>query len=295
MESEKDTIQDKSSSGIVMMLLASICFALMAAMIKFVRNVPVMEIVFIRSLPIIIIVPLIIRYKRIPLCGNNQPLLFLRCFFSTFGIISYFYTLTLMALTDAVTIKQLSTFFIIILARIFLKEKITLKQIYIFVFAFVGALLVVKPGLRLDILPAIIGILRAISTAGSYVSVRHLRLTEHPLVIVNYFGLITGIVSLTVLIMQRNFVIPDLLNLSVLILNGLLGMIGQIALTKAYQLAKANLVSLYLYLQIIYSTIFGIIVFKEIPDLFIICGAIIIISCGYLNYKFKLDVNRKEE
>ena len=272
-----------------MMILATICFSLMAAMVKFLGHLPVMEIMFFRNIPTMLIIPLILKNKKISFWGNNKPLLLLRSLLSAFAAMFYFYTITVMILTDAVTIKQLSPIFIIFLASIFLGEKIAFKKITIFLIAFLGALLVVKPGFRLDIFPAVIALLGAISTAGAHVAVRSLRLTDHPLVIVNYFGYSIGLISLGILLWQGNFIIPDASSLFVLILLGLVGLGGQFALTKAYQMAPTKLVSFYLYLQIIFGALLGVLFFKEIPDLFSIFGASLIIISGYLNYKLKIE------
>jgi len=269
-----------------MMIIATICLSLMAAMVKFLGHLPVMEIIFFRNLTIMLIVPIILKNKKIPFWGNNKPLLLLRSLFSSFAAIAYFYSLTVMVLTDAITIKQLSPFFMILLASIFLGEKIGFKKITIFILAFLGALLVVKPGFHLDIFPAVIALLGAISTAGSHVALRSLRLTDHSLVIVNYFGYSAGLVSLVMLLWQ---VIPDAFSLFILLLLGLVGLGGQFLLIKAYQMAPTKLVSLYLYLQIIFGALLGVLFFKEIPDLFSIFGAFLIIISGYLNYTFKTE------
>ncbi len=281
--------EDKFNMGILMMIIATICFSLMAAMVKFLRHLPVMEIIFFRNIPIMLIIPLILKNKKISFWGNNKPLLLLRSLLSGFAAIAFFYTITVMILTDAVTIKQLSPFFIMLLASIFLGEKIDFRRITIFILAFLGALLVVKPGFRLDIYPAVIALLGAISTAGSHVALRSLRLTDHPLVIVNYFGYSIGLISFGTLLWQGNFIIPDALSLFVLLLLGLVGLGGQFALTKAYQMAPTKLVSLYLYLQIIFGALLGVLFFKEIPDLLSMFGASLIIISGYLNYKLKIE------
>ncbi|MBA7484614.1 Pseudopaline exporter CntI [subsurface metagenome] len=281
--------EDKFNMGILMMIIATICFSLMAAMVKFLGHLPVMEIIFFRNIPIMLIIPLILKNRKISFWGNNKPLLLLRSLLSCFAAIAYFYTITVMILTDAVTIMQLSPFFIMLLASIFLGEKIAFRKITIFILAFLGALLVVKPGFRLDIYPAVIALLGAISTAGSHVSIRSLRLTDHPLVIVNYFGYSIGLISFGILLWQGNFIIPDALSLFVLLLLGLVGLGGQFALTKAYQMAPTKLVSLYLYLQIIFGALLGVLFFKEIPDLLSISGASLIIISGYLNYKLKIE------
>lgn len=279
--------EDTSNVGILMMIIATICFSLISAMVKFLGHLPVMEIIFFRNIPIMLIVTLMLKNKKISFWGNNKPLLLLRSWLGGFAAITYFYTIRVMILTDAVTIRQLSPIFIIFLSSIFLGEKIDFKKITIFSIAFLGALLVVKPGFRLDIYPTAIALLGVILTAGSHVATRSLRLTDHPIVIVNYYGYSNGLISFGILLWQDNFIIPDASSLFVLLLLGLVGLVGQFTLIKAYQMAPAKLVSFYLYLQIIFGTLLGVLFFKEIPDLLSSFGASLIIISGYLNYKFK--------
>lgn len=273
--------------GVLMMIIDAICVSTMTLLIKYVPHLPLMELIFFRSLPLMLIVPLVLKNRRISFIGNNKRLLFLRCLFAGCGLIAYFYSITSMTLTDAITIKQMTPIFIIILASIFLKESINSQKISVFIFAFFGVILIIKPGFSFNIFPAIIGMAGAIFFAGSQIALRHLRLTDHLLVIVNYFGFTIGLSSFTILLFQRGFIFPDIFSLKILISLGVVGAAGQITLTKAYQMAPANLVSLYSYLQIIFGTIFGIIFFKEIPDLFSIFGAFLIIISGYLYYKLK--------
>ena len=277
-----------------MMILASICFALVGIMIKFIGNIPLMEMIFFRNLPSILILPLVLKNKNISLRGKNKPLLLFRCFFGFLSTVGYFYTFKTMTMTDAMTIRQLSPFFIIILAIIFLKEKMSLQRIPIFFLVFLGGLLVIKPGIRLEMFPVIVGIFAAIFSAGAHVSLRNLRLTDHPLVIVNYFSFVSGLIALVILIWQKNFVIPDFISLMNLVLLGLIALGSQITLTKAYQMAPASMLSLYTYSQIIFATIFGLLFFRELPDLLSIIGASLIIISGYLNYKLNLRLNKKE-
>jgi drug/metabolite transporter (DMT)-like permease len=143
--------------------------------------------------------------KGIPILGNKRSLLLLRSILTIFAMTSYFYTIKVMILTDALTIKQLAPLLSIFFAAIILKEKVNFKQISIFIFGFLGMLLIVKPGIRPYIFRAIIGLGGATLTAISYIMIRYLRSDDHPLVIVNYFGYVIGLTSLGVLLWQRIF------------------------------------------------------------------------------------------
>jgi drug/metabolite transporter (DMT)-like permease len=277
------------TQGILMMLIAAILFTIMSILIKIVPNIPLMEVMLFRNIPTMLIIPLMLIKKGIPIFGNSKPLLLLRSVLMVFSVVFYYYTLRAMTLTDATSIKQLLPLLIVFFAAIFLKEKITFKQISIFVFGFLGTLLVVKPGLRMDIFPAIIGLGGVIFGAVGYMIVRHLRFHDHPLVIINYLGYILGLTALGALLWQGNFIIPDLKSLIILVLIGLTGGSAQYALTLSYHMEPPKLVSLYLYLQIVFAIIFDTFIIKEAPDLFSLFGASLIIVSGYLNYKLKAE------
>ena len=269
------------------MIASSFWLSLMAVTIKYVRQFPLMEIVLFRSMPTLVIIPIILRKKNIFIYGNNKPFLLLRGFFGTISMIATFYAYTAMPLTEAIAIQQLSPFFVIILSSIFLKEKLYVHQIPIFLLAFMGGLLVIKPGLRTDIFPALICLFGTIFIAAAHVTLRYLRLTDHSLVIVNYFAFISSLTSLVILLKQENMVIPKLENLPILIFLGFIALFKEIALTKSYHIAQANVVSLYCYFQIVFSGFLSFLIFKEFPDLLSVIGICLIFISGYLNYKLR--------
>jgi len=235
-----------------------------------------------------IIIPILLKKMHIPFLGNNKPVLWFRGFLGITTELTKYYTFTVMLLADASTIQKLSPFFVFFLSGILLKEKLSFRQIPLFLFAFLGGILVIKPGLRIDMFPVIIALIAAIFIAVSDITLRYLRLTDHYLVIINYFTYIGSLVSFLILLLQKSFKIPSPSDLLILILLGLVSLTAQITLTKAYQMAPANLISLYTYSQIIFVSLFGLMFFKEIPDLLSIIGVIFIIISGYLNYKWKV-------
>ena len=268
------------------MILASIFFALLAVMVRNLSKVlPTFEILFFQCIPSMIFMPLLLRKNKIKLIGKNKFALFFRGVFSFFSLVFYYSALKKMSIASAVTILQLSPFFIIILSVLFLKEKISKYQIPITIFAFSGALFIIKPGFGFNYLPAIFGVLAAFFGGSGQALVRHLRLTDHPFVVMNYLFIIMGFLSLFFQLSSGNFVIPEISMILDLIILGLIYFFGQLFLTLAYFHLPASLVSLYKYSQIIFGTVLGFIFFYELPDIYSLLGAIIIIISGFLNYK----------
>lgn len=64
--------------------------------------------------------------------------------------------------------------------------------------------------------------------------------------------------------------------------------IGALCVTKAYQLAPAKETSVYDYSQILYSAVYGILLFGEVPDLLSVIGYCIIISVAVFSWRYNL-------
>jgi len=267
------------------MIIAAFFFALIAFIIKLLKNIPLMEIVLFRNIPSMIIIPIIILMKKeTPILGRNKPLLFLRGFLGALGVTAMFYTYTKMPITDSITIQRLSPFFIIIMSIIFLKEKYNLKQIPLILLAFIGALFVIKPGFRTDIFPAVLAIISAILMGTAHIIIRYLRLSDDYWVIINYYAYITGIMAIILLLWQGNFVIPGLWDLILLLILGFAAIGSQIGLTLAYRFAPANMVAPYLYTQIVFAAMLEFACLGVMSDLLSIIGSIIIIVSGILYF-----------
>ena len=58
------------------------------------------------------------------------------------------------------------------------------------------------------------------------------------------------------------------------------GVIAQFAVTKAYAIASPSLIAPFEYTALIWSAILGYLVWNDIPDLYAIAGAFLIIASG---------------
>ncbi len=280
-------LSDNYLSGILSMIISSLCLALMSVMIKQLKHLPLMEIMFFQNIPSMIILPIILKKMNLSPLGNNRPLLYFNGFVSMMTQLTKYYTYTVMLLADSTTIHRLSPIFVFFLSGIILKEKLSLKRIPFFFLAFLGGLLVIKPGFRVEMFPVIVALMAAILISISHINMRYLRLTDHYLVITNTLAYISGLGSLIILLWQKSYQVPSPAELFTLILIGFVALVAWIMLPRAYQLVQANLVSLYTYSQIIFASLFGLLFFKEIPDILSAIGACLIILSGYFNYRLK--------
>ncbi|MGM0411399.1 MAG: DMT family transporter, partial [Bacillota bacterium] len=154
------------------------------------------------------------------------------------------------------------------------------------VLATFGAMMVIRPRFDSSIIPSLIALASAFFSGISYTVIRHLKKYDSPQVIVFYFLTFLAIVMLPVML-AGNFVVPTPKQWIALLMLGVFGTAGQLLMTNAYHFAPAGELSIYTYANIIFSTVIGLIVWTEIPDLLSVLGGALIIIAGIVNYNSK--------
>ncbi|WP_242972908.1 DMT family transporter [Anaeromicrobium sediminis] len=255
----------------------------MAATVKSLANIPVVEKIFFRNLLGIFIASYMLLKKKQSILGNNKRFLILRSGLGLMGIACYFYALSKIPLADAVILNKISPFFVVVISAIFLGEKIRKVQSIALMLSILGAGFVIKPEFNISMLPSIIALLSAFFAGSAYTIIRHLRHTDLPETIILYVSFISTVSMLPFLVLGQ-FTIP----ISTEIL-GLLGLSifatsAQFLMTHAYRYAPAGELAIYSYSNIIFSTIIGFIIRSEIPDVLSIVGGGLIFIGGFINY-----------
>jgi drug/metabolite transporter (DMT)-like permease len=80
---------------------------------------------------------------------------------------------------------------------------------------------------------------------------------------------------------------PSLKATGILILVGIFTQIGQICLTRALQTEAAGRAAAFSYAQVVFASLFGWALFDEVPDLWFVCGAALILSGTLVNMLLK--------
>ncbi|MCC3144352.1 DMT family transporter [Halanaerobium sp. Z-7514] len=277
---------ENRKKGIIYIILSSLFFALMAAAVKYLANIPTAEKIFFRSFIGVVVAFTLVKRDGGTLVGNNKKLIILRSIFGLSGIAAYFYALSQINLADAVILNKMSPFFVMIFAALFLKESISSKQIVALIIAVSGALLVIRPGFDANLIPALIALLSSVLAGMAYTVIRELRKTDSAATVVFYFSLFSTI-AMFPFMLQGGFVVPQGIEIIVLIALGVFAAAAQLFMTNAYRHAEASELSIYTYSNIVFSSIFALLFFQEFPDLLSILGGVLIISAAYLNFRTK--------
>ncbi len=280
--------------AIVLMLGSGLFMASVAATVKFLSDdIPVFEIVFFRNFTGGLIVLAILLKRGINPLGNNRKVLAIRGISGTLGVIMYFYAISNLVLADAVMLNRTSPFFVIILSSVFLHEKLKKLQIPALLLAFVGILFISRPRLDVSFFPAAVGLLSAVFAGTAYTTLRHLRHTDTPFVIIFYFTMVSSLAMIPVMALGQ-WETPDQQQWFILVGLGLIGLAGQHLMTTAYRFANAGEVAIYGYSSVLFAMALGIVLWEEIPSTLSFIGAGFIITAAYLNARSSIQASHQK-
>lgn len=271
------------SKGLTYMAVSSFFFSVMGLLVKIAgERLPSQEIVFFRSLLVLIFAWIMIKRAGISPWGNNKKWLVVRGFTGFAALSCFYYGVTHLPLADATLIMYTNPVFTAILAAIFLKESLTRMDIFGVLCSLAGVVLISEPSFifggdsRLDVLSVIVALGGSIFAAISYVIVRQLRQTEDALVVVFYFPLIATPASIPTAL--PGALVPTWTEIWVLLGIGVVTHIAQVLMTKGLHLEKAGRATAVSYLQVVFAFIWGMLFFEEYPTASSIAGALLIVG-----------------
>ena len=267
------------------LLFGELMLAIMAALIKQVsNNLPHEMLVFTRNLfGLLFLLPLLAHYGWSHFKTQRFPLHLLRSLTGLSAMYAYFYVITHLPLAEAALVKLSAPFFLPIIGLIWLSEKINQRTIWAIMIGFTGVVFVLRPGTETFQPVALIGIGGAVLASIAKVSIRKMADTEPNYRIVFYFGLLATLVSAIPLIWAWQT--PRLEELPWLLGIGLAGTVGQLTMTRAYQIAKPGQVGPYTYSAVVYSAVLGWVFWNEVIVITTLIGTVLIVGAGLLNMK----------
>lgn len=282
------------SKGIRYMLLATFFFSSMNVCVKLIPHIPAVEIVFFRSL-----ISLVLSYsllkaenKNHNIWGNNPLFLVLRGVAGSIALILYFKTLQGIPLASAVTIQFLAPIFTAIIGIFIVKEYVKPLQWLFFLLAFAGVLVIQGFDTRISSFYLVMGLAASISSGFAHNFIRKMNTSEHPLVIVFYFPLVT--LPVTGILSIFNFKMPTGTDWLILLAVGVLTQIAQVLMTKAIQLEELSKIASLRYISIIYALIYGFLIFGENFNFLTYLGMALTLLGVILNIFYKYHITKKQ-
>lgn len=261
------------------MAVAAFMFSLMSLFVKLAgRRIPTMEIVLVRaSINVVISVALIARAGLSPL-GNRRGLLLLRGLLGSLALIGFFGAVVHLPLAEATMVHYTNPALTALLAAWLLGERVEGRVVGCVAASLAGVALIARPasifgGAAAGIDPRWVGVglVAAALSASAYVTVRKLRASDHALVIVLYFPMVTVPIALPFAL--ADWVWPTPAEWLALAGIGVTTQIAQIALTMGLAREAAGRATAVGYLQVAFAALWGALFFGETPDAWSLAGA----------------------
>ncbi len=276
---------NKVLQGALLILLGEALLAVMGAIIKHLStDLPTEVIVFYRNVfGLLILLPIAYHGGLRQLKTQRLKLHFLRAALGLSAMYGFFYVLGNIPLAEAFLVKLTAPFFMPIIAAIWLKERIGHRTLWSIALGFVGVIFILRPGTESFSPVALIGIGSAVLASAAKISIRHMGKSESSVRIVFYFGLFSSLLSAIPLMWRWQT--PLLHHWPYIALMGLMGTLGQLALTRAYRIANPGQIGPYVYSSVIYGATLGWFIWGEVMLLTTMIGSAIIILAGLWNLK----------
>lgn len=202
-----------------------------------------------------------------------------------FGATSFMYVaITLMPLGDAAAIQFFAPVLVTVFSGLFLGEHVGPRRLAAVAVAFVGVVLVARPGSGVLGWAAVLPMVTAVLLALYMLMTRVIRTKDHPDA-TTFYSTAFGAVMLTLAV---PFVWQSLSPFEwVLMLTmGLAGATGHFLLVKAFHSAEASMLAPFTYSQVVAAIIWGFLIFGDVPSVWTAGGATLIIGSGiYVWYR----------
>lgn len=269
-------------AGILLVLAASLCFSALDTTTKYVSaGVPLLMALWFRYAfqavaTTVVVVPLrgrnVWRTRRLP-WHLLRGLLLLASSFLAFASLRY------MPVGEFTAIVMITPLAITLLAARLLHEKVSPLRWALVVGGFLGTLLIIRPGGSNFGWASLLTLALVASNASFQVLTSKLARTEDPVTMHLYTGWTgTAIATLALPFVWTTLADPMLWLL--LCFMGLMGTVGHFLLILAYYRAPAATLTPYLYSQIAFAMVGGVLVFHHVPDHLSLVGIAMIAFCG---------------
>ena len=265
---------------ILLMIGAIFCFASMDATAKYLmKEIGPAQTIWARYTFQAILVTVLI-LPKINIYGKTKypKLQFLRSVALMMATTLFFFAFSRLGLAEASAIFNISPVLITLGAFLFLREQIGPRRVIGIVVSLLGALIIIRPGSGVFTVYALLPLGAAIFYSTYSLATRFVGTDESPWTSLFYSAIFGAICYSIYIVFHWNPMSSNALLLTIII--GLFGTAGHICLIRALTLGEASLVSPFIYTNLLFTTIWGLVLFGNFPDFWTICGALIIVAAG---------------
>ncbi|GAA3853344.1 DMT family transporter [Celeribacter arenosi] len=265
-------------AGILWMLATTLLFISVNVTVKFVGDgLPIFESAFLRFLlGLILLVPMLGQARHLKMTPRLWKLSLARAVFHGFAMTAWFFAMTRIPMAEVTAMNFMNPLYVTIGAVLIFGEKLRAPRIAALFVAFLGGLLILRPGMRDLDAGHVAMIFTAMLFAGSYLIGNRLS-REMPATMV-VFLLSISVPFVLAPFALANWVTPSLHQLVLLFITAVCATLGHYSMTRAFACAPQTVIQPVTFVQLVWSVLLGWTIFGEVPDLVVILGGVMIMG-----------------
>ncbi|MEM6728093.1 MAG: DMT family transporter [Pseudomonadota bacterium] len=278
--------QQRPLIGVFWMVVTGFFFVSVAAIVKHLGGrVPAAEAAFLRYvLGLVFLLPMLGAMRREGLTRGSAVLFGLRGLTHALGVITWFFAMGILPVAEVSAMGYLTPIGVTIGAALFLGERLAARRIAAIAVALIGVFVILRPGFREIELAHVAMLGTTAMFAASYLLAKVMADRASP-------EMVVGMLSITVTVALAPFaaavwVTPSATDLAWLFLVAALATGGHYTMTMSFQAAPMTVTQPVTFLQLVWATLIGLLLFGEAIDSFVILGGLMIIAAvSYITWR----------
>ncbi len=276
------------------MFAAGLSFVVMTALVKSLGStMDPIQAAFLRYvLGLVFLLPALRLILTTHLSKRDLALFGLRGVIHGGAVMLWFYAMTQIPLAEVTAMNYMTPVYVTLGAALFLGEKLAFRRIAAILVALIGVLIILRPGFR-EVSPGHVAMLgTALTLGGSYLLAKLLVRDIPPSVVVAHLSIWVTIVLIPFAIAVWSP--PSLRDIGVLFLVASFATAGHYFMTLALQAAPVAVTQPVTFLQLIWATVLGALVFSEPIDIWVVAGGTLILAAvSFISWR-EAVLNRRE-
>ncbi len=272
--------------GVFWMLVTGALFVCVTAIVKHVgSDLPAAQMAFLRyGLGLVFILPMLRPMVQAGLDRGAMALFGVRGLIHGIGVMLWFFAMTRISIAEVTALNYVSPVYVTIGAAAFLGERLAMRRIAAVCVGLLGALIILRPGVRelTDGHLAMLG--TGLLFAGSYLIAKVMTDRTGPFVVVGWLSIFVTLVLAPFALSV--WVWPTWEQLGWLFLVAALATGGHTTMTIAFKAAPMAVTQPVTFLQLVWASLLGAIVFSEPLDVWVaVGGALVLGAVSFITWR----------
>ena len=271
--------------SIILMIISGFSFVVMHSAAKFLSDqIHIFEITFLRcALVAFVLAPMIFKEGKSSLITKQPKFQIYRIITNSIAMLCFFYGLTLTTLAEVTALNLTVPIFTTLLAFLFLNEKLKKHRLSALFIGFLGAIIVLRPDISINI-GGILILISALIWSVSLIFIKKLTETDSPVTISLYAGV--GMIPATFVAAYPYLIMPNLYQFLIILFIAVTGTIAQTLLNSAFKRGQLAILLPFDYLKLIWSVLIGYTIFVESTTISLwIGGTLIVGASSYIAWR----------